>query len=516
MRNKLDLPTIYILLVILALALGLAWVSSSFTNIEGFLPFTYVLSLGILILWLGWRLIRPENPGKWLLYLVIGAAVLRLAAGVFWFIELPIFGYPNETQQSGYIMYDAYRRENAAWELAQSEEPLLSAFQGASYMDQYGGVLFVSGFVYRYLAEDVHYPLQIVAITAAFSAAAVWFTWATAKQLWGEKAAKAAAWLLALYPEAVLLGSSQMREAYTITLVTAFSYYLIKYWKTLERKQLYGVGAVLAISLATSFPVVIMQLFIALAISISMYSWKTSTRNRRLITLGAVGAFVGFLVVISMISREWWGLVIDYQSYTTVAASGKLDAVLGRIPEWLHYPYLVGYGIVRPLLPAALVAYDSGWLWYSIAIWRAVGWTALFGLFLYANLLAFKEKSWRSIVGALLTIVWIGILFASIRGGGDLWDNPRYRVIVAGLQACAAAWGLWRQQETKDPWLRRVVVTVGMLIAWFLAWYIDRKVVDYGWPVTNMISLIVLAFLSSVGYILWDRKRLSRQTNNNE
>ena len=165
--------------------------------------------------------------------------------------------------------------------------------------------------------------------------------------------------------------------------------------------------------------------------------------------LAVLGMVVIVLLVIGFSTLNWWTLVIDYQTIMTVDGSGKLDAIFSRIPEWLHFPYLVGYGIVRPLLPSALVAYTSGWLWHAIAIWRALGWTYLLGMFLYANLLAFKENEWRGIVGGLLLIVWVGILFAAVRGGGDLWDNPRYRVIVAGLQACLASWALFRQQRAK-------------------------------------------------------------------
>jgi hypothetical protein len=511
MPKKLNLPNLSILVAILSLALGLAWVSSGFNQLSGFLPFTYVLILAGLIIRIGWQLIQDQNPKKWLLYLVIGAAVLRLAAGVVWFIELPLFGHPNDTQRSGYIMYDAYRRDTAAWELSQSDQPLLSAFKGASHMDQYGGVLFLSGLIYRFLSNGSHYPLLMVTITAAFSATAVFFAWGISKKLWGDSAGKIAAWVLVLYSEAVLLGSSQMREAFTITLVSAFSYFIIQYWKNREPKKLLAGGVALVLCALITWPIAVMIVFIGVVITLVLYPWKATTQKRVLLLSGVIGILVIVLMVIGLNTLNWWNLVIDYQTITTVYGSGKLDAVLGRIPEWLHFPYLIGYGIVRPLLPSALVAYTSGWLWHTIAIWRALGWTFLFGMFLYANLLAFKEKSWRSIVGALLVIVWVGILFAAIRGGGDLWDNPRYRVIVAGLQACVTAWALWRQQESKDPWLRRVIVTVGMLIAWFLAWYIDRKVIRFGWPITNLAALVALALTSSAAYIFFDWKRLAAQ-----
>ena len=274
MPKKLNIPTFSILLVILTLALGLSWISSAFSDVSGFFPFTYVLILATLILWLGWRLIQAQSPSKWLLYLVIGAAVLRLAAGAVWYVELPLFGHPNPTQQSGYIMYDGYRRDTAAWELAQSDQALLTAFDGASHMDQYGGLLFFSSFVYRYLANGVHYPLQIVAIASAFSAAAVFFAWALCKQLWGERTGKFAAWTLTLYSEAVLLGSSQMREAFTITLVTAISYYAILYWKRQNYKDLIaGVVSILVCSFI-SWPIAVMMVFIGLVITLVLYPWN--------------------------------------------------------------------------------------------------------------------------------------------------------------------------------------------------------------------------------------------------
>ena len=40
-----------------------------------------------------------------------------------------------------------------------------------------------------------------------------------------------AAWGIAIYPEAVLLGSSQMRESFTITLVVMAFYGLVHYWQ---------------------------------------------------------------------------------------------------------------------------------------------------------------------------------------------------------------------------------------------------------------------------------------------
>jgi hypothetical protein len=487
----------------------LAWISSSFINVEGFFPFAYVVILAVLILWAVWKLIQPESPSKWLLYLVIGAAVLRIVFGVVWYIGLPIFGHPNETQQSGYIMYDAYRRDTAAWELSESDQPLLSAFQGASHMDQYGGLLFFSGFIYRYLANDVHYPLQMVVITAAFSAAAVWYTWGISKQVWGEKTAKTAAWLVTVYPEAVLLGSSQMREAFTITLVAAFSYYLISYWKSRERKNIYGAAVAIVLSGLISWPVIVVELFIAVVLSITFYPWKTSDRKRMQLLFAGIGILITILVIVTFSTLDWWQLVIDYQTYTTVEASGKLDALFGRTPEWMHFPFLVIYGVLQPLLPAALVAFYSGWMPHAIAIWRALGWTIVLAGFLYANLTAIRQAKNQKIEMGLILITWVWIIISSSRGGGDMWDNPRYRLAIMGLQAGLVAWAFHWQKEKRDPWFKRLVIFSAIIIGFFLMWYINRKIIDFNFPITQLNLLILISIATGAAYILidWWRSR---------
>ncbi|TES92047.1 MAG: hypothetical protein E3J88_01680 [Anaerolineales bacterium] len=166
------------------LALGLAWVSNSFTGFDGWLSFCVVLSLMGAVVWIAWRALRHENLPRWLLTLVLLAAFLRLALGVFWFLSLPVWGYENDVQQAGYVMRDAFERDTDAWEMAQSDQPLSMAFRGSAY-DQYGGLLYGSALLYRYLGADVHQPLLVVVVTAFFSALGVIFCWSLSRKLWG-------------------------------------------------------------------------------------------------------------------------------------------------------------------------------------------------------------------------------------------------------------------------------------------------------------------------------------------
>ena len=59
-------------------------------------------------------------------------------------------------------------------------------------------------------------PFQVVLPAAAFGSLAVLFTWAFAATDIGRRAGAVAGWVVALYPDAVLLGASQMREPFII------------------------------------------------------------------------------------------------------------------------------------------------------------------------------------------------------------------------------------------------------------------------------------------------------------
>jgi hypothetical protein len=129
-------------LLTLILSLSLAWVSTGFQSLEGWGSFLAVLLIGAGMLWLAWRLLQSEKLPAWLGGLAVAAALLRLALGVAWSVALPIGGYNSEAEIGGYVMADAHERDQAAWELARSDKPLLRSFQGYRKADQYGGLLF--------------------------------------------------------------------------------------------------------------------------------------------------------------------------------------------------------------------------------------------------------------------------------------------------------------------------------------------------------------------------------------
>jgi hypothetical protein len=501
---------------LLVVAVLLAWLSSGFVGTPGWFSFLVVLLLAASLLNAGWRYVAGEDPPGWLAGLLIGAALLRLAAGVLWFLALPAWGYETPVEQAGYVMEDAYQRDRAAWELSQSSEPLWSAFTASQSSDQYGGILFVSALVYRYLGGPEHMPLLMVVVIAAFSALAVLFTWGVAARLWGARVAALASWGLALYPEAVLLGSSQMREAFTISLLPIAIYSLLRYRQEHRLAHLPLLIGALLFCLALSPAMTGFILLALVALLIFSGDQQILRRKWLWILFGVLGlsVLIGVWLTWSQVTPQgisnpldvlswWFRRAAEYQAYLMRQSSGWIQRIFRETPEALHMPLLVIYGVVQPFLPATLVA-GGALIWQGIAIWRALGWTVLLILLLYAGWVWFRQKP--RLAGAWYFLLWAIILVAAFRSGGDQWDNPRYRATFASLQIILSAWALARHAEAPDPWFKRLLVGAGLTFAWFLPWYL-RRYYGFPWEVIDPFKTLGLGLASAALYWLWDLAR---------
>ncbi|MEX1248224.1 MAG: glycosyltransferase family 39 protein [Anaerolineales bacterium] len=429
--------------------------------------------------------------------------MLRLAMGALWLFALPAGGYDTAVQQAGYVMEDAYNRDVAAWNLARSDQPLLSSFQGISSTDQYGGLLFLSAAVYRYLGGTEHQPLLVLALAAAVSGLAVAFTWAFSRRVWGEKVAYLAAWGLALYPEAVLLGSSQMREAFTVFLVPLALYGLLRLRekRSIGKLALLAAPVLLSIPLTWAFTPSLIFMLVVAALALDEWRWLRSPKVWIGLAAAAFVILIGFILLADE-QNLWLIQSARWQAYVSENASGWVARQFERLPLFGQIPFLVAYGILRPLLPAAVVA-TGPTVWTAIGVWRAVGWTLLLALLLYTTFLALRSKEWHRLPGALLLSSWVVSFTASYRGGGDLWDSPRYRSAFAAIQIALAAWAWVWYRETRDPWLRRAMGGAVLMIAWFIPWYL-RRYTNFDWPIVDLYQVIGLGLLSAVLFVLWD------------
>ena len=213
----------------------------------GWLVFSLVILLGLAALVALWRW---AGGGRTLAWIIALAFLLRLATGIALTTLLPVYGSDAEQSKDGYIFTDSWRRDRDAWALAKSDFSILSGFKNEEFSgDQYGGLMAVSAFAYRYLSPDAHRPTLIILMSALVSAMAIPFLWKAATVAWGVRIAIPAAWILALYPESILLGSSQMREPFLITFVVMLFLGLVT-WKDNRRSaSCWMVGGVLGMLL---------------------------------------------------------------------------------------------------------------------------------------------------------------------------------------------------------------------------------------------------------------------------
>ena len=508
--------------ITLPLSLLLAGIFAFFEGgnyLFAFLPAVLVFFLGFSLLYRLWDWVGKPRSLLWILGL---ALMLRLISAVALYVALPINGYPDsEQQQGGYVFFDAFRRDSEAWQLAESDQSLLNAFSKEYSTDQYGGLLAFSAGVYRSLSPDAHRPLLIALIGALVATFGIPFFWAAAKILGGEKLAIPASWIFALYPESILVGSSQMREPFLITFI-AVAFWALLRWQEDRQDRSAQVGmasaliGMLLISPAIAFATII---FLSIFAALQNEASKISPKN--------IVVFVGILLLsLFLLSAalgqtkinannpfgvilEWTQRAIQWDVYQLERGSGWVQKLFNEMPAAIHLPFVTGYGMAQPVLPAAFME-PTTLVWKILAILRAVGWYALVP-FLLSGLIALPKADsalTRRVWTWFGLASWTWTIFAALRAGGDQWDNPRYRVIFIALQALFAAWAWNQHRDGKNAWLPRTLTVEVIFLAFFTHWYASRYYVRFeALSFGAMVAwILILSAIVVVGGIIRDRK----------
>ncbi|MEA3326243.1 MAG: hypothetical protein U9R53_02910 [Chloroflexota bacterium] len=456
----------------ISLALGSAFqgVLSVGEFLPGFLAASLLIFICGVVLYLAWRI---AGGGKALAWMMIAAFVLRLAIGVFFAWGLPRFGYDEDPQNAGFVFEDAYRREADAWYLAKSDAPLTRAFSDEFQTDQYGGMLAMSALVYRTISPDAYRPALISIIMAGVMTLSLPFLMSALKQKFDKSVSLWAGWILALYPEGILLGAAQLREPFFILLFT------IMFWASvniLDRKKL--KISILAILISTlclflfSFRIGIPILGVML-----LLMWVEFSSQMKRLWVKIAGWVMIFLALAAILWLLWYWVdaVLWWDTLVTIRTSNRVQLHIEALPQWLHFPFILIYGIFQPVLPAAIAA-PAPWIWRALGIFRALGWYALLPLLAYAliSIWRLKASKKRQLLIIIALLVWLWVIIASARAGGDQWDNPRYRTIFLPWIGVVAGWAITFARKTKDRWLMRSLVVEGIFLAFFTNWYISR------------------------------------------
>jgi len=511
---------------VLGVSCVLAAVDFEAKPLSGWPAYAALCTISAGLIWLTWRWVVGRTGPRWLAVALGLALTLRMGVGVALVYALPRVGYDTKPQRAGYVFFDAYTRDTDAWSLATSDERLLTAFTEQRRSDQYGGLLFLSALTYRLFSPEVHRPLLIVLISAIISSLAVLFTWGFARLCLGQRVSIIGAWIVALNPDAILLGASQMREPFigTALAIAFYGYSLIR--RGLLKQGLVSIlGSTVILVLPISPPFA----FAILGVVGLAWLWEVQPMSKRhlwLLLILAIVAFVAIFLIIRSWSTienlngsgigvilEWWRSVGgQWQRNLLATQSDWFRRLFKTTPTWAHMPLVVVYGLMRPFLPAAIIDHGAP-LWRAIAVWRGLGWVALLPFLLYAPLSSLRKSGWRDLSTYLAFLVWLTALLASYRGAGDQWDNPRYRTVFLVAQAVVAGWAWVHAQESRSPWLWRTIFLVGISTTLFTIWYSGR----YQWlpyfkvmHAAAVVGGFVVLFLG--GSILFDMIQ-ARRTN---
>jgi hypothetical protein len=516
-------------MVPVALLLGAIFASLQGGNwMLGLLSFSFLFLLSIVFLNIAYRW---ASAGNALGTVIALAFVLRLAVGVTLHLALPVYGHADEDDRAGYVFTDAHKRDNQAWDLGKSDRPITDAFSSRYASDQYGGLLAFNALMYRYFSPDAQRPLMLVVFSAFFGALGVPFLWKSVRQIFGENVPWASAWIFALYPESVLLGASAMREPYLLTF-SAFTLWGFVEWQyrpvvreTLDKRLRTGwtwfglglLGMLLVSPAGALVTILVFAGWIFFTEEGRELSWKV------MLAVAVVFLLALFLLSSSLnrsgefeatsplhVINTWMKQAVRLNVYDIEQGSGWVQKIFDEGPRWIRLPFIAIYGLAQPVLPATVI-HPTKLIWTILGFLRGLGWYLILPLLILSFVAAgaSEARKDRNLVLWLSLLVILWILLAALRGGADLWDNPRYRTILFLWQAILAGyvWVWWR--ETRNAWFLRVLLMEGLFVLVFTQWYASRY---YHWggqlPFPVMIALILVSWGLVLG-IGWWQDRMS-------
>jgi hypothetical protein len=504
-------------------ALATVWLDPRGAPLSGVPGYLALAAVCTSIVWLAWRHVTGDADRSGLAVLLVFALALRLGVGISMARLLPHYGYPEEDgQRTDYIFQDARLRDNDAWALGRSDRPITSAFTDPTSSDQYGGLLYISAAIYRSLSAGLHRPLLVTLPAATFGGLAALFTWAFASMRFGRSVGLLAGWVVALYPDAVLLGASQMREPF---IMAGLSLALYGYTRARGGRPRAGVAAGVLGVLVALFVSPPYALVVLLLVGLQ-WMWEGGLRPGLGVGLAGLAALAVGLTALAWsgiqdvsggnpltLLADWLLQGARFQLLLLERGSGWVQKVFELTPEWTHLPLATAYGLTRPLLPAALADRTGSALWQSVGIWRSLGWFALLPTLLYAPLAALRHAKRRSLLLYLALAFWVAAVLVSLRAAGDDWDNPRYRAVFVPLMGVLAGWVWTHARQFGDRWLGRTYVTVLGATLIFLHWYAGRY---YGTPRLSLEATLAVMLGFAVIYVggmaLVDRRRSARLT----
>ncbi|PKO11248.1 MAG: hypothetical protein CVU40_00475 [Chloroflexi bacterium HGW-Chloroflexi-2] len=420
-------------------------------------------------------LIQKSEVTKFLTWVVGISLLLRLGLGLITTENLIDWGYDQEPYQSGYLFKDAYSRDNQAWDLAISDQPIWAAFSNDFFTDQYGGLLALSSLIYRLFTPDAHFQINIIFFVTMINVIGILFLALGLreknKDIGFSPSSKIIILIFSFYPDAVLFSASQMREPILLGISACLFWIIhkqkIKIWNRFALFSLFSIFLLLIslkIGIFIIFSFLIWMLF-------QPYRKQIKVLNSKIIILPVV-----VIVIIALFFSSKWILEAGkWDALLLERNSGFVQYIVSIIGSRYRLLFASIYGLFQPVLPAALIE-PSKLFWKILNSLRALGWYLMIPILVYGIVYFFREnekfKKFEYLFIWSFSVFWI--MLSSIRAGGDMWDNPRYRLSFLIFIAYIIGVAFYHGWKTKDHWLTRIFIAELVFVLFFLQWYISR------------------------------------------
>ena len=493
-----------------------------------FLAILLPMILGFGLIELSLRLFLPGEGGGFARMCTWLALALRLAFLITAPVAMMLWGYESNRNYKGLVQKDAINAVDTAWNQSQLQAPLFEAFQPGPG-DNTGGITTLGSALFRLLTPDMERTLILGLVASFFTSLTVLAVFRLGNGLFSPGVAKTAAFIAAVYPEGVLIGSSHQQMGY-ITLI--FSMALLAVAGVLRNPpgETEGPGlpkrrdAVILLAIMAVLGLLISRPFTVLGLiciaGFVLWSIHLKPQVARILWIGlGVAAVVlvsirmlGILDIVSsdsdplfLIYRYLYGMA--YAEYDKMIAAGGGDLfqnVLAAMSKGPAFILSAVYGLVRPALPAAIgyrnTSAEGGFFWQLLNLFRSLGWYAVLPVLLYGTLKSLRGFLSRKPETIFMMIFWAVALIGSYRAFGDEWDNPRYRLFALAPMAILAGWAWIIQREERDPWFARIVIPFAAATVSLTAWYILRDYALLDFPAVP--SILVMGAITLVAFVL--------------
>jgi len=441
------------------------------------------------------------GSNKFLIWILSISLILRFGLGLITTHNLLDWGYEDDTYTSGYLFKDAFTRDNQAWDLATSDKPIWAAFSNDFFSDQYGGLLALSSFVYRFFTPNAHAQFNIIFLVSIINSIGIIFLAKGLLAYNGEETYSATSKFILLifsfYPDAILFSASQMREPLLFGLSAVF------FWIVHEPKIkiVYRLILFLIISIILLFVSLKVGLFIIFSFFIWMLFKPYLSEFRFLKPKNLILPIILLVIVSFYFSYNWIIEAAKWDALLLERNSGFVQYVVAIIGTRYRLAFASIYGLLQPVFPAALIE-PSKLFWRILNSLRAFGWYLLMPGLIYGFVYFFREKDKNRKIQFgviwLISIFWI--ILSSVRAGGDMWDNPRYRISFLVFISFVVAQAFLHGWRTKDHWLTRIIIAEVIFVLFFLQWYIARYTgIFENLPFMYMVGILSIIFILILG-----------------